>query len=795
MLYERKNFLVGISILVGRLLKIDEISVIDVPMSSSNRLRRDQMRGAIEQARALTAGNTVFAPVLAYQAWHTSNHAIVILWTVAMLIFSWWAVLGWNKLYHTKGSEEDMRGFVRGTCLNAALWCSGMVLFYPMVSGNEKIILTIVMTGSLALGTVGFSLAPKAAFCYLGIQTMTLTLVPFVCGIYRDSNTDLAIAGLALLAGGAIFNSVLERARSQMKAFHDQESLLQKNEMIDLLLKDYEEQGTEWVWKTDANGKIVICPQYIKDLISNPQYSQPEIVMLDALKTHIEDVGMDDFENVSNAFSARQEFHNVTLPLFSQSKGKLQWIMMRGRPQFDGEEFSGFRGIFADATKNIEAQKQITLLAENDPLTGTFNRNYVQNYLEDLDPKEDQAMAYLIDLDGFKQVNDSYGHSIGDRLLEQVAKRLNQCLGETGMVARLGGDEFLIITDQEGFFAGLDRQGLSLRLLSRLSEPYLIDQYDISLSASIGTANFPSDTEKGSVLLNLADLALYVAKKSGRNKCVAFVPSMQEGLQKRLIVTDRLRQAVNRDDIVPYYQPQYCSKTLNLVGFEALARWTDAELGVVGPDIFIPIAEETGLIHEIGEAILLKSCYDALSWNSCTSEKPLTVSVNVSAVQVMRGDVVKTVKSVLKKTGLPPQQLEIEITESVLIDNLAGTKDTLIALSRLGVSIALDDFGTGYSSLSYLRALPLNRVKIDRSFVSDIDDIEAQMVIQTIIDLCSRLNLDIVAEGVESIQNVEKLTKMNCPILQGYYFARPLPADAIEDLLNNHTHQLEQCRA
>lgn len=768
---------------LSKILRVDDISVAQLPATAANRLRKSQMRGAIEQMRVFLAGNTLFAPVLSFQAWNAGANSVVIAWALAMLTFSWWLFFRWNKSYQTHGSKKDMNSFVNQTRVNSALWGLGMVLFYPLVSGNEKTILTSVMVGSLALATVGFSQAPRAAFWYLGIQTAAMTIVPLAYGLYWDSTPDFIIAALGLVAGIAIFDAALERARTQMKAFVNHESLLQKSEVVDLLLKDYEEQGVEWVWRTDSIGRILTCPQPVLELISNDE--QTDLAMLMSLTQHVDAQGASDLERVTAAFDEKHEFHDVTLPLYSTSTGALRWIMMRGRPQYEGNKFVGFRGIFADATTRVEAQKQVEFLAEKDPLTEAFNRNYIQAHLESLDPMRDKSCAYLIDLDGFKQVNDSYGHSVGDKLLQQVTQRLNQTVGETGIVARLGGDEFLILIDESITYNPRDQSQISDKILTRLCEPFLIGQYDISISASIGTASFPCDTTNGPSLLNQADLALYAAKKSGRNKSEAFVQSMQAGLQKRLVVTNHLRQALHLGQIIPYYQPQYCAQTMKLVGFEALARWTDTELGVVGPDVFIPIAEETGLIHEIGEHMLFAACTEALTWTSAPGDPLPTVSVNVSPVQVMRGNVVQMVKSVLAQTGLPPERLEIEVTESVLIDDIEGTSEILRALSELGVRIALDDFGTGFSSLSYLRALPLHRLKIDQTFISDIDDPEAQSVVQTIIDLCHRLDLEVVAEGVETSQSVGTLREMHCSVLQGYFFSRPVPASKIQGLLED----------
>lgn len=779
------NVFGGILSFFAKLLRLDGLSAQQLHPTSAKKLRRGQMRGAIDQMRVCLAGNAIFAPLMAFQAWNSGINATIVLWMSAILIFSGWLFLRWNTSYLTRGSELDMRWFVRETCLNAGLWCLGMMLFYPHVSGNEKTILTTVMTGSLAVGTIGFSQAPRAAFWYLGIHAVTLTLVPLVFGLYSNSAPDLIIAVLAVTASSAIFGMVLDLVRSQMAAFLDQEALLQKSEVVDLLLKDYEDQSVSWVWRSDGEGAVLACPSQVLELISDESSCAAGQPLLDALIKHVEPQGSEDLEKVKTAFANKTDIHDVTLPLYSEKTQSIRWIVMRGRPQFEGTEFIGFRGIFADATATVEAQKQIEFLAKNDPLTGAYNRNSIQVQLENLDPLEDKSIALLIDLDGFKLVNDSYGHTIGDTLLQRVTDRLMQIVGQAGIVARLGGDEFLILTGAETKYSYQDEDELAGKILQKLSEPFLIGQYDISISASIGTARFPYDTSIGPSLLSLADLALYAAKKGGRNKFVVFKSHMQEGLQKRMEVTNRLRSALNEGSILPHYQPQYCSKTNSLVGFEALARWKDAELGVVGPDIFIPIAEETGMVHELGESLINAACRDAMLWTSEASVALPTVAVNISPVQVMRGDVVGMIRGALEKSGLPSHRLEIEVTEGVLIEDMAGTSKVLTEIAKLGVKIALDDFGTGYSSLSYLRALPLHRLKIDRSFVTDIEDPEAQSVVQTIIDLCRRLELDVVAEGVETKQNFETLRKLNCGVQQGYYFSRPVPFSATQAMLDH----------
>ena len=766
---------------IGRGMGLSEIRIGQLSPPAAQRMRRQQIRGAIEQMRVFVVGNTFFAPVLAFQAWDRGINEVVIGWTTAMLFFSWWLFFHWRKSVQCDGRPDDMVAFVAETRLNATLWCLGMILFYPHVEGSGTTILACVMIGSLALGTVGFAQAPAAAFWYLGLHTVTMTFVPVLHGIMIGEAAHMMIGGLALVAGVAIFNASLERAKEQMRAFLGNEALKQKGEVIDLLLKDYEEQDAEWLWQTDAKGQFVSGPAQVLTILELSRDDLGQVNLIEAIAHRIEPGGQADLERVQRAFGRREDFHDVTLPIRDKVRGRPRWIMMRGRPQYDGLDFTGFRGIFADASKMMDARKQVEFLADHDPLTGAFNRNVVQRRLSELRPAKHVATAYLIDLDGFKQVNDSYGHGVGDALLRIVADRLNEEVSAEDLVARLGGDEFMILRPEK---SGDDGSALADTLLKRLSEPFLIDQYDISISASIGTAEFPKDSSRGEDMLIKADLALYAAKQNVRNKSCAFLGSMQVGLQKRFLITERLKAAIHRDEIVPHYQPQYCSQSGRLVGFEALARWSDKELGRVGPDIFIPIAEETGLIHALGAQFLRRACSDAKAWKDRTVDESIVLSVNLSPVQMTRGDVVGVIRRTLEDTGLPASCLEVEITEGVLIHDMAAACKTLDALSDLGVRIALDDFGTGYSSLSYVRALPLDRLKIDRAFIKDIEDPDARPVVQTIIDLCRSLGLCVVAEGVETAVSVQLLQQMGCDVLQGYFFSPPVPADAALILLD-----------
>lgn len=774
---------------VSFLLGLEELDDSHLNEGAANRLRQGQMRGSIEQMRVFLVANTFFAPVLSFQAWNSGVNGLVVFWTVAMLVFSWALFFSWKVTYKTDGNRKDMRRFVIETYANSGMWALGMLLFYPVVEGDQKAVLVCIMAGTLALGTVGFSRTPAAAFPFLGIQTGVSFSVAIGTGIIDGSNTDYLIALLALAAGAGVFNAVLERAKASMKAFNDHEQLAEKNEVIDLLLKDYEEQATEWLWQTNSKLCIRRAPQPVLDMLGVAGPEMENIYLLDSISARVTEDCVDDLRRLENAIHKQHEFHDVLLSIVDVQDGKRRWIMMRGRPQFDNDRFSGFRGIFADATAMVEAKKQVEFLASHDVLTGIHNRNSLQDQLADLSSDTDHAGVFLIDLDGFKQVNDSYGHDVGDQLLQVVAERLRYIIGADDFVARLGGDEFLVLKKSAKEMPLSVLMEMGDRLVQDLSQPYLIDRLDLSLSASIGLARFPRDSNAGEDLLIQADLALYTAKNSGRNQCRVFVGEMQKGLQKRLIITDRLKKAIKSEEIVPFYQPQYSLVDGGVVGFEALARWADAELGFVGPDIFIPVAEETGLIGTLGEQLLRRSCLDAMTWpSSVRSGVCPMVSVNISPIQFRREDVAQMIRRVLTETGLEAARLEIEVTEGVLITDAEKTAETLLELTEMGVTIALDDFGTGYSSLSYLRSLPLNRLKIDRSFVRDMHERSAQPIVNAIVQLGANLGLSVVAEGVETEEQREILAKMGCQDGQGYLFSAAVPADEVTEIILDKKH-------
>ncbi|MFK7940625.1 MAG: putative bifunctional diguanylate cyclase/phosphodiesterase [Roseovarius sp.] len=755
---------------------------------AAKRLRQHQLRRTIEQMRLMLACNTFFAPALSFQAWNQGANGVVVAWTVAILAYSWWLFFAWRRMHSTDGRYSDMRQFVLETFANSSFWALGMILFYPMVDGDQKTIICMIMAGSLALGTVGFSQTPSAAFVYLSVQTVFNSLVPLTTGIITGSSSDYIVAVLSLAAGISVFNAVLERGKGSIAAFKTHENLSQKTEVIDLLLKDYEEQATEWLWQTDADGTILSAPVQILTMLGASLDAPDTKTLTQLIATHVTSQSDDDVNRLQQAFTDHSEFHDIRLSIIHPDSNETRWILMKGRPQYTSGTFSGFRGIFADATVSITAERKVQYLATYDTLTGLLNRNSVQKNLRALQPDTECAAAFLIDLDGFKQVNDSYGHHIGDELLKHAAARLAKTHPLDMVAARLGGDEFFVLMTSPTPLCKAVIACFADEIVESLSLPYQVDNFNIQLSASVGVSRFPEDTQQGHKLLSLADLALYDAKKSGRNRFEFFNIQMQNVLNERITVTERLKIAVRDNTIKPHYQSQHALKTGQLIGFEALARWFDDELGFVGPDVFIPIAEQTGLIVELGEQLLRTACEDACAWARMTEGVAPLISVNFSPVQFARINVSELVTRVLHETGLAPDRLEIEITEGVLISNKEKIAATLRELSALGVSFALDDFGTGYSSLSYLKELPLDRLKIDRTFVSDLGESQDNPIVNSIIQLGNSLGLSVIAEGIEENLQIETLIALGCSDGQGYFYNRPLPfAEASELLIGDAT--------
>jgi diguanylate cyclase (GGDEF)-like protein len=487
-------------------------------------------------------------------------------------------------------------------------------------------------------------------------------------------------------------------------------------------------------------------------------------------------------QNVADLLAERQRFlSREKIETYYQQLGDGRVICVRHRPASDG----GWLTTCEDVTEQHLAESKITFMARHDALTQLPNRVLLAERIEHAIAQVGRGAGFSIlclDLDNFKQVNDTLGHPVGDELLCAVADRLGACVREVDTVARLGGDEFAII--QADTQRPEDAERLARRIVECIAEPYEFDGQRVVIGCSVGISLSPSDGTSGEKLLKNADVALYRAKSEGRGIWRFFETEMDESLQKRRALELDLREALNRKEFELFYQPLYDLDLDRICGFEALLRWRHPTHGLVSPEQFISVAEEIGIIIPLGEWVLQQACQEATLWPD-----DLKVAVNVSSVQFRSPRLLEAFSSALAKSKLSPGRLELEITESVLLTNNGETTETLHKLRALGLRIALDDFGTGYSSLSYLRSFPFDKLKIDQSFVRDLTDAEgSKVIVRAIVSLGKSLGMRTTAEGVQNIAQLNYVAAEGCNEVQGYFFSKPIPASEIPSIIRACRH-------
>lgn len=468
--------------------------------------------------------------------------------------------------------------------------------------------------------------------------------------------------------------------------------------------------------------------------------------------------------------------------------GSMYWSELNISPvRNDAGTVTHYIGVHSDITDAKTHQDELARQANHDSLTGLPNRNLLWDRIDGACARtqrygEFAAVAFL-DLDNFKLVNDSLGHTLGDHLLRAVAKRLESSLRASDTVARLGGDEFVLVLSDQNSEQLVS--GELQRIVDLFSQPFSVDGKDVFITASVGVALYPQDAKDAEALMKSAELAMYRVKDSGRNAYQLYTAEMQTRVSERIALEGMLRRALERGEFSLHYQPQVDLRTNRIFGCEALLRWNQPDLGMIGPAKFIPLAEETGLIVPIGEWIVRTACLQNKAWQNA-GLPAITVAVNISARQFREKGLLQVVANILAESGLDPAQLEIEVTESVIMHDAQHVIATLQAFRDMGVLLSVDDFGTGYSSLSYLKRFPVDRLKIDQSFVRDvITDADDAAIAQAVITLGHTMNLRVIAEGVETREQLAFLRANQCDEMQGYFFGKPMPAHELGKLLES----------
>ena len=694
--------------------------------------------------------------------------------SAASLSYTAAAVGGWMLVMATQISvrrRESVPGYDEvvalrhraGTIRVRTFWWCAMLLWGILIA-PESNLEALVALGIAMMVIDGISVVtlPRLALTASVSGGASLVLGLFVRGSASAGMATVVAFITAAFLHWSIYNLYYLFATRRIRT----KRLSQSNETIQLLLNQYDDEGSDWLYEIDREG-----------LIRNPSARFCVACGLDAaalegtslLGLLSEGQYREDF---ADTLSQLRPFRSVVAPLIVGDKER--WWSINGRPIHgrSGEEI-GWRGFIADISAAKHAEAKVAFMAHYDLLTQLPNRTLFNATLERALArlgKNDVVGLLYVDLDHFKAINDTYGHAMGDRVLSEVGQRLEKVVRPRDMVARLGGDEFVILlTDLNTEGGGLP---VAERIMEAVGGSIEIDGQLMPIGASIGMAFAPHDATDGEELLRAADLAMYDAKARGRRGISTFDHEMQAQMKERRTLELDLRAAIARQELELHYQPLLNLQTGATEGYEALLRWNHATNGMVPPNTFIPIAEETGTIVEIGEWVIRNALAEAARWPS-----HLTVAVNLSPAQMRDGNLMPVIMGALAASGVSANRLELEITENLLMQESEEVLAILHQLRALGVRIALDDFGTGYSSLNYLRSFPFDKIKIDRCFVSELAEREdCQAIVRSVISLANNLNMTTTAEGVEVSEQLDALRAGGCDQVQGFFYSRALPA-------------------
>lgn len=545
------------------------------------------------------------------------------------------------------------------------------------------------------------------------------------------------------------------------------------------LLDDFEQAGIGWIWASDAEGRLIYLSENAATQLTRPVEAMLARLLVELFEVDTANPGATSDRPLKFLLTAQKKMSDLVVRFIGDNKGRDEpgqtWWMLSGHPKFDADgRFLGYRGSARDVTLDYERKLADSLAAEYDILTGLANRNRMQRRLDATlgafrEAKRSCALI-MLDLDRFKQVNDTMGHPAGDALLKMVAQRLTSIVGKRGEIGRLGGDEFqIILPDMEDRGALGELAG---KIVQLISQPYPIADKHAIVGTSIGIAIAPYDGLDREELVKNADLALYSSKNGGRGQYRFYSDDLKDEEAERQELIDQLRGALANDLLDVHYQPVVRVADNMVVSCEALVRWEHPERGSIPPGTFIPVAEEYNLVHALGEWVLRRACRDAMTWPA-----QLRVAVNVSAVQFAEQGFIETVARAIDDSGIDPKRLELELTESVFLNDSEATEQLFTQLKKLGVTLALDDFGTGFSSLSYLRSAPFDKIKVDRSFVDSCTQKEGNSlkIIAAILGLAEALGMETTVEGVEAFDQLQLVCGKGAKYVQGWLYSRAIP--------------------
>ncbi|HET8695494.1 MAG TPA: EAL domain-containing protein [Aquabacterium sp.] len=735
---------------------------------------RGKHLSSILRVAPFTLGANIFNGMLICFAFaHTTWLVPVLCWLFSLTVIAgigmraWW--IGRKKPIKTASPHAIRRATWHAIYL-ASIWGLMPALLFPQASPTQQVLIASIVPGMMCGGAFILSSIPQAGLAYLWMMTLpSLYAVLSIHNIWFN-----VIACLLVIYAGTVSMGVWTAAKAANARLKSEREAERQSQMVTLLLRDFEDQTADVLWEINMVGQFTHVTHKLAALLNQRPATLAQTTMQAWFKEHCGDV-----TPLKQAMRAGQPFRKLLLPV--RLDGKDQFWSITARPLFDeaGHCF-GWRGVISDVTQEQQAQLRLRDMAQFDALTGTHNRGYLREQLatalDQASAKGTRGALLCLDVDNFKGINDALGHTVGDQVLQAVAHRIQEiCQGMT--VARLGGDEFAVLV--QPIQQDRDAMAVAMHLLDGMKQPFIIADHSVNVGLSIGVGLIPDHGENLDELLANADLAMMAAKTNGRGRAEFFARSLGERNRRKLTLENELRRALLNNQFTLFWQPKVQTEAWYVCGAEALIRWHHPTLGTIPPSEFIPVAESAGLITDIGNWVLREACKVA------ARELPgLTISINASPAQLLRTDFITQVDAALAAANLPPEHLEVEITESLFMDASPIALRNLRALHKRGVRVALDDFGTGYSSLAYLRKFPFDTLKIDRAFVCELlSRPDARAIVRTIIDLARTLGMDTVAEGVEEPAQLVVLERAGCTVIQGYLIAKPVTIEEFHTLL------------
>ncbi|APG63221.1 hypothetical protein LPB140_10985 [Sphingorhabdus lutea] len=712
-----------------------------------------------QNSMASIFANLFNALIISYFFWLDGNKNIVLAGAAIFILIVSRRYMLAKQIKSGDVADDDLVKIKRSIEVNALAlggWWGATISVLMINAGpGQAILLVIVGAGKMATGAISYRAISRAAYYFIASSGIGCGVALAIFG----SSSTMAGAFLLAIFMLILMHNVRGNYQNILEEYRKSQDIKNNNETINMLLHDFKEQGSDWLIEIDNDGNVV----------------DPSARFAHAMNMTIAELSGANFLNlfksggdklrVADNIKSNLAFRNRYL-MFDNGANE-HCLAVSARPVRDAN--IAFRGVASDITTQRAAEMKVSYMAHFDSLTGLANRFQFNQRLNALLNSEQNKLALiLIDLDQFKSVNDSLGHSAGDKLLKGVARSLQNCLTADQFVARLGGDEFAIIIPDGG---KQDVQNVADKILAAFKQPILCDEQSIVIGASIGAALCPDNGENSDEIMINADLALYSAKANGRNQLKFYQADMSDIAKNRQILEQDLHNALANNELELHYQSFLDMKLGKVVGYEALLRWQHPTRGIIMPNDFISIAEETGLIVPIGEWIIRQAMEDMSHW-----DEDIQMAINLSPIQLRSSNLIPTIINALATNAVNPARISMEITENVLMQESEANLEILHKIRELGLKIALDDFGTGYSSLNYLRTFPFDKIKIDRCFVDEINEREdCRAIVQSVVNLANQLGMTTTAEGVENDLQAERLLAHGCDHAQGFLYGRAVP--------------------